>query len=306
MKLFLFLFISVISISLFAQADYRLIIQGSIESPNLNPVFSPDGNKIAYTQNNYKGIWIYNLTDQSNTQLTDEDAAGFGFKWSSDSKSILTRVAKYENQKRFNAVKIFDLETKSSQQLTEYKTMMPYLPNWFDGDSKILLPNKTGDEVYNSYIENQSSSNKIIVFERNNKIIVKDVNKNDEITLTPIIDAQYLNISISPDYSKIVFEVVGGNMFVINSDGTNIIDLGKGNRPRWSNDSKKIIYMITQDDGHEITSSDIYSINIDGSSKINLSNTGELFEMNPCISPDSKSVVFDIVNDGSIYLMNIE
>lgn len=302
---FLLLIIIISSISL-AQPENKIIIQGSQESSLLNPIYSPDGNKIAYTQNNYKGIWIFDLQTKNIFQLTDEDAAGFGFKWSSDSKSILTRVAKYENQKRFNAVKIFDLETKSSQQLTDYKTMMPYLPNWFDGDSKILIPNKNGYDVFNFSIEKKSSSNNIIVFERNNKIIVKDVNKNDEITLTPIAEAQYLNISISPDYSKIVFEVLGGNMFIINSDGTNIIDLGKGNRPRWSNDSKKIIYMITQDNGHEITSSDIFVINSDGSSKNNLTNTTELFEMNPCFSPDSKSVVYDLINDGSIYLMNIE
>ena len=29
-------------------------------------------------------------------------------------------------------------------------------------------------------------------------------------------------------------------------------------------------------------------------------------EMNPCFAPDGKSIVFDVVNDGSIYLMNIE
>jgi Tol biopolymer transport system component len=28
--------------------------------------------------------------------------------------------------------------------------------------------------------------------------------------------------------------------------------------------------------------------------------------MNPCFSPDGKSIVFDVYNDGSIYLMNIE
>jgi len=302
---FLFIILLFSSISI-AQTDYKLIIQGSRESSLLNPVYSPDANKIAYTQQNYKGIWIYDLQSQTNFQLTDEDAAGFGFKWSSDSKSILTRTAKYDNQKRFNAVKVFNLETKSSQQLADYKTMMPYLPNWFDGDSKVLIPNKNGDEVFDYSVERKSSSNKIIAFERNNKIIVKDITKNNEMSLTPINDAQYLNISISPDYSKIVFEVIGGNMFVINSDGTNLINLGKGNRPHWSNDSKKIVYIITEDDGHEITSSDIYIINNDGTSKKNLTNTNEFFEMNPCFSPDSKYVVFDLINDGSIYLMNIE
>ena len=81
-------------------------------------------------------------------KLTDEDAAGFAFKWSSDSKSILTRVAKYEDSKRYNAVKVFNIETGKSKQLSDYKTMMPYLPQWADGDTKIFLPDKSNDEVY--------------------------------------------------------------------------------------------------------------------------------------------------------------
>ena len=39
---------------------------------------------------------------------------------------------------------------------------------------------------------------------------------------------------------------------------------------------------------------------------INLTNTNDIVEMNPCFAPDGKSIVFDVVNDGSIYLMNIE
>lgn len=304
-KYFLLLFI-LTSSTILAQLDYQMIIQGTSENPAMNPIYSPDGSKIAYTQQNYKGIWIFDLNEKASYQLTDEEAAGFGYKWSSDSKSILTRVAKYDNQKRFNAVKIFDVDTKSSKQLTDYKTMMPYLPNWIDGDSKILLPSKNEDEVFNFSVEKKSSSNNMIAFERNNKIIVKDINKNAEISLTPFTEVQYLNISISPDYSKIVFEVLGGNMFVMNVDGTTILDLGKGNRPRWSADSKKIIYIITEDNGNEITSSDIYIINNDGSLKTNITNTEELIEMNPCFSPDGKSIVFDLINNGSIYLMNLE
>ena len=91
----------------------------------MNPVFSPDGNKIAYTKASYKGLWIFDRVTNSTRQITDEDAAGFAFKWSSDSKSILTRVAKYENLRRYNAVKIFDVESGNSKLLTDYKTMMP-------------------------------------------------------------------------------------------------------------------------------------------------------------------------------------
>jgi DNA-binding beta-propeller fold protein YncE len=185
--------------------------------------------------------------------------------------------------------------------------MMPSLPEWADGESKVYLPLKGNDEVYISGVEKNSIiTNDLIAFEKNNKINVLDFISNSESNLEPIKDAQYINLSLSPDKMKMVFEVMGGNMFVVNTDGSNLIDLGKGNRPKWSSDGKKITYMITEDNGHEFTSSDIYIINADGTGKVNVTNTESVIEMSPSFSPDSKSIVFENYNDGSIYLMNIE
>ena len=307
MKKLLLILSLLFSVSIFAQSSYQLLISGTMEDAVLSPVFSPDGKNIAYTKNNYQGIWIYNLQTKSYFQLTDEMAAGFAFKWSSDSKSILTRVAKYEDLKRYNAVKVFDIATKESKQLTDYKTMMPYLPQWADGDTKIYLPEKTNDELFiTDKSKKNFNQNSLIVFEKNNKIIVKNLNDNSEQTFEPIKDAQYINLSTSPDETKLVFELMGGNIFVINTDGTNLVDLGIGNRPRWSTDGNKIVFQITQDDGYNFTTSDIFSINADGTQKTNLTNTNDKLEMNPCFAPDGKTIVFDVVNDGSIYLMNIE
>lgn len=293
---------------LFAQSNSPIYLTGSIDDISMNAVFSPDGNKIAYTKAGYKGIWIYDLNTNSSKQITDEIAAGFAFKWSSDSKSILTRVAKYEDLKRYNAVKVFNIDLEVSSQLTDYKTMMPFLPEWTDGDSKVLLPTKDNFEIYLSgkpklqYRNNNEKS----FFLKDDKIFAENVNTNKLDFFEPIKDVQYINFSLSPDRTKIVLEVMGGNIFVMNVDGTNLTDLGKGNRPRWSSDSRKLIYMITEDDGQDYTASDIYTINTDGTQKINITNTKNRIEMNPCISPDGKKIVFDVYNDGSVYLMNIE
>ena len=290
-----------------AQSNYQLMISGSAEEAVMNPIFSPDGKNIAFTKTGYQGIWIYNLQTQSSFQLTDEDAAGFAFKWSADSKSILTRVAKYENIRRYNAVKVFDIITKKSNQLSDYRTFMPYLPQWIEGDSKVFLPVKGKDEVFLTGKEkNNNIFSSIVAFEKNNKLIIKNIAKESEQTFEPIKDAEYINLSTSPDRTKIVFEVMGGNMFVMNIDGTRLIDLGKGNRPRWSSDNNKIIYMNTEDDGQNFTASDIFIINSDGTQKRNITNSRDLIEMNPGFAPDGKSIVFDVINDGSIYLMNIE
>ena len=80
----------------------------------------------------------------------------------------------------------------------------------------------------------------------------------------------------------------------------------KETAPKWSSNSKNIIYTISQDDGYNYTASDIFVINTDGTQKTNITNTDDVIEMNPCFAPDGKSIVFDVINDGSIYLMNIE
>jgi Tol biopolymer transport system component len=307
MKKLFFLVCIGFSVLTTAQTRYQLLIEGTPEEAVMNPAYSPDGLKVAYTKAGYEGIWVLDVQTLETKQLTDEASAGFGYKWSSDSKSILTRVAKYEDLKRYNAVKVFNIETGESKQLSDYKTMMPYLPEWTDGDSKVYLPLKGSDEVFVSGIEKKSIvANNLITFEKNNKITVLDFNTNSESILEPIKDAQYINLSLSPDKLKMTFEVMGGNMFVVNTDGSNLINLGKGNRPEWSSDSKKIVYMIAEDNGHEFTASDLYIINADGTRKVNITNTDEVLEMSPDFSPDGRSIVFENYLEGSIYLMNIE
>ncbi len=308
MKKLRLLFFLVLAQFALPQQNSVLYLTGSNNDVSINPAFSPDGNKIAFTKEGYKGIWIYDLLTKSAKQITDEPAAGFGYKWSSDSKSVLSRVAKFEDTKRLNAVKVFDVESNRSLQLTNYKTEMPYLPIWSDQDTKIILPSKNGVAVFNSEKLQKSSgiNPEIDAYTNYNKIVSRNAVTQNEKILETNFSGEILNLVSSPDRKKVAFEVLGGNMYSMNIDGTNLTDLGKGNRPRWSSDSKKIVYMITEDDGNNFTASDIYTINSDGTMKQNITNTNDRIEMDPCFSSDGKSIVFDVYNDGSIYLMNIQ
>lgn len=291
-----------------AQSSSQILINGSPDNPVISPLFSPDGNKIAYTKAGYKGIWVFDISNKSSKQITEEDAAGFAMKWSNDSKSILSRVAKYENTKRLNAVKVFDVDANESIQLTEYRTRMEYLPEWSDGDSKVIIPTKESYETYSSgkpklLYKNNNEKNVLLKYDR---LITQDISTNEFQNIKPFEDAEYINLSLSPDRTKVLFKVVGGNMYVMNLDGTGLTDLGQGNQPRWSFDSKKIIYIIAEDNGDDYTASDIYLINADGTNKKNLTNTKDLIEMNPCLSPDGKTIVYDEYKSGKIYLTKFE
>jgi Tol biopolymer transport system component len=291
--------------SIEAQSKFEKLI-GNIDRDFMAPVWSPDGSMIAFTSAKYKGIWIINLQNKNVKQITDETAAGFGFKWSYDSQSILTRVAKYEGIRRYNAVRIFNVETAESKLLTDYRTMMPGLPAFTPGDEKVFIYERNQLEIFSSGIKTKlakSNNSSKIVYIRNDKIAVESLVTHQLETYEPVKNERVLNLQVSPEDNKVAFEIYGGDMYVMNTDGTGLTDLGQGYRPKWSPDNQHIVYMITEDDGYNITSSDIYSIKIDGTEKTNLTNTKDKIEMNPDWSPDGKKIAFDVPSEGSIYIM---
>ncbi|WP_020402505.1 PD40 domain-containing protein [Gracilimonas tropica] len=281
-----------------------------IEEPDMvfmNPSWSPDGEKIAITSARYQGLWITDENGQNLRKVTDEEA-GFGFSWSSDSESILTRVSEYQNRRRKLAVKIFHTDG-SADQITEYRDEMPALPTWADFDQQVVLINEGEVEAFDSQKEvpaamKQKTRQPFYVL-KTDQIAKGMVPENSTENISPFQDATYLNLQVSPDGRKLAFEVYGGNLYVMNIDGTGLMDLGKANRPKWAPDSKYIVAMVTEDDGHNITKSDLYALSVDGTNRINLTSSTDLIAMNPDWSPNGQQILFDTSQDGAIYVLNI-
>ncbi len=284
------------------------IISGS-EQYYMAPSYSPDGNFIAFTSSNYKGVWIKNLLNDEIKKITGDDAAGFGFEWSPDSKVILSRAAKFDNGKRYNAVKLFFTDGKQEKLLTDYKTFMPGLPHFtLNGEAVYLYDGKNLNFMESGISAsslNKNISTKKIAYSKDSKIYVVEPSNKIFNSFEPIANQEYLNLTVSPDGQKIAFEVYGGNLYSMNSDGSNLIDLGKGSRPKFSFDSKKIIYMIAEDNGENYTSSDIYAVNSNGADKIQLTQTDNVLEMNPSFSPDGKNIIYYEMNEGAIYILPV-
>ena len=81
--------------------------------------------------------------------------------------------------------------------------MMPYLPNWIDGDSKVFLPAKDVDiDLLSGKEKNNLVNGNVIAFEKNNKIIIKNLADNTEKSFEIFKDVQYINVSISPNGTK--------------------------------------------------------------------------------------------------------
>ncbi len=269
------------------------------------PQFSPDGTMLAFTSDKYQGIWIYKFQDESVTQVTDEIASGFGFSWSQDSRTILTRVAIYEGANRLNAVKTFDVLTGETKNLSGYLANIPALPQWTNDNTKIISYSKKTDLYSTGKVAKTGSSN-IAAYALGSKIIFVQGSTGTETLYEPMKNREVINLSLSPDSRKVVFEILGGNLNVMNNDGSGLKDLGRGYRPKWSPDSKTVVYMLAEDDGHSFTSSELYLVNADGSGRKKLTDTPDQIEMNPSFAADGKKIAFDVLNEGYIYIMNID
>jgi len=291
----------------FAQENSAKLLIKDQSRQFMQPVFSPDGSKIAFTQANYQGIWVMN-SDGSNSQIiTDELAAGYRLQWSYDSQLILSRVTRLDNKRRYHAVKVYDLQNKKSQQLTEFVSFMPGIPNWSALNNQIIYPDRKQLQTMDSGKRPEIQNNKInlVCFEYKNKLVVSSSEFTELKFLDPFPGSQYLNPAVSNDGQKITFEVVGGNLYVMNSDGSGLQDLGVGYAPRFSPDGAKIVFMITKDDGYRLTSSDIFTISTDGSGLKNITNTTDKIEMNPDWSPKTNIIVFDVMFEGAIYKIDL-
>jgi Tol biopolymer transport system component len=296
--------------SLSAQAMFQVLgkaerLIASDEQNYTQPVWSADGSKIAYTGDNYRGLWVINSDGTSPLKLSDEAGAGFDFQWSADSREILTRVSRFDSGRRLNAIKSFNVDTRTEKILREFTQQKLGLPRWTPDNSQVYFYNGSSIELVNTGKRLKIFAEQPLFFLKYGHIYSLGSARDMINAPDVIVNGECLNLRVSPDGKKISYELLGGNLFVVNTDGSNRTDLGKGYNARWAPDSNHLIFMITEDDGHTFLSSDLFISDINGNNKVNLTNTTDKLEMNPCWDPQGEKIVYDDYLDGAIYLLNL-
>ncbi len=142
-----------------------------------------------------------------------------------------------------------------------------------------------------------------------NKLVVKDDNiylKEKDGSITPITfgDDKYFNPKISPDGKKVVFQGLIGGLYVYDSDTGKKVKIGQGSQPVWTPDGKGVIYSYAKDDGSKLIDGDIYYASADGSVIKKITDTPDIIEENPHLSPDGTKLIWND-EEGNLYEADI-
>jgi len=310
-KKIILILIIIFPLTLFAQPTFRVtgqpekLTEGD-ENYFMHPVWSPDGTTIAVSGANFKGLWVINRDGASLTKLSEEPSAGFGFEWSADSKEILTTVTKFEGAYRTNAIKLFNVEQKTERDLTDYDKKIPALPRWTTDNSQVYFYTGNNLEFVDTGNKINVNTFKPLYFLKHGNLYTQGSSNNLINSVNVLTDEESINLRLSPDGKKISYEIMGGNLHIINIDGSDRIDLGIGYNARWSPDSDYLVYMVTEDDGHQYLSSEIFITRFDGTEKFQLTKSENHLEMNPCWSPNGNQIVYNEEKEGEIFLISIQ
>ncbi|NOZ55620.1 MAG: hypothetical protein GXO73_02360 [Calditrichaeota bacterium] len=271
-----------------------------------HPVWGPDGRWIAATRPNYRGIWLVAADGSGTKQLTDALGAGFDMSWSPDGRAILCRVTRERDDKRReHAVQVIDVATGRARLLTRWRKRISDVPHWL-GNNQVVLFSAGKLEAWtlrsDGKVEALSRVPERAFYAKGGAIFRAG---SPEPIFRVDGEGYVLNLRPSPDGQLLAFEISGGDLYVVSADGKSVIDLGPGNRPRWSPDSQWIVFFVARDDGHRYLSSDLYAVRPDGSERVQLTRTEGALEMDPCWAPDGRRVAFHDYKTNAIYVLDV-
>jgi Tol biopolymer transport system component len=249
-----------------------------------SPSFSPDGKRIYLTTSGFNGIWEYTLASQSIRQITADRRSGFGFTISSGGKQLAYRRSATDpkTRERLQEIVLVDLASRRSRVLESGETVST--PTFVNDRVVYTVGSRTKNLPFQSNAQHTS----IIGIEKTKIALNRNGRK---VLLDPLKGGSYVWPSLSPDGRSILAYDMEKGTFICDLDGKVLSRLGRRDAPGWTRDGRWIVFMRDVDDGHNITSSDIWCISADGKTLAPLTATESVIELYPACSPTENKLV---------------
>lgn len=246
---------------------------------NMEPAWSPDGARIAFSSNRDKNweLYLVSVSTLEESRITNNDAVDKQPAWTPGGDR-LAFISNRDGQACHNLY-ILHPETQQVTRITFRPKGCDEQPSW----TTTTVAGETSRKVVFSSDRDDGKG----------EIYVTDIDTFAFTRVTAREGQPDWYPTIAPDGSKIAFQsFVDGNweIFVMDSDGRNVKQLtfnpADDMHPSWSPDGQKIAFASRRDGNWEI-----YSMNTDGANVKNLtSNVSD--EQKPTWSPNAQEIAF--------------
>jgi Tol biopolymer transport system component len=281
--------LSIGSVNLQAQAqkpslqNMREVTSGNSEYSR--PVWSPDGQKLLFTDNHNDALFIKEMAGNGPVKRL-KNGQGIGYKatWAPDSKRIIF----YEKQ-----------TTSSGGRVLVEKSI-----DMISCKERVLSENKS-TKANRTFSARKSPSLKVYINPETLKLEARKGNGTPWVITKE--EGQFYSPLISPDGKNVIVNE-GANMYLYSINGNaKRKNLGVGVASSWLPDGSGILTFEDEStDGHALTGAELYHVATGSGAKTRLTHTPDRIEMWADVSPDGKKIAFADEKSGKIYVADLK
>lgn len=246
----------------------------------LAPRWSPDGRLYCSTPQ-YNEIVQINTVNGSLKPVASGMGCGFRFAFASDG-SIFYKVVGEEGRE------LCRVDTMGARQRLARSPMMG-LPTWYAGAIRVQM--EDGVRSWSADGAEIGGSADGWVYQDGGDIYRIRAGAPPQ-RISPQGTEACLP-ELSPDGERLVYEVLGRGLVLVNLETGASHSIGPGNNACWSKDGSFFLFDRTADDGHRLTAGDIFLMSRDGDPALNLTESTDLIATHPAISPDGQRVALE-------------
>lgn len=262
------------------------------------PVLSPKGDKLLFTSDGYNGLFLYNLADKKQLEISKDAGAGYEPLFDAQEAKIFYRKTSFENKLKMDAIESFEIAKSNKTLVLQPQRDLKQARNFNNGfvvtANRQLLKMTFGKNKQALPVYVTTQDLKIYLYKEAKFSILNPLNQPE---------SRYLWVSLSPNAKMILFTAAGKGTYVCDLSGKIISSLGYLNAPVWYDDNY-VVGMQDKDDGQMITSSKILMFSVNGKVKAEISAANEI-AMYPTAAGKASKVAYNTL-DGKIMLVDIQ